>query len=54
MAMDCDIKPRAIYFEYCQIKKVLSKERLDDVYASLRNNGYRWIHDLKNTLAIRA
>ena len=53
MAMGLDAKPKAIYFEYCQIKKTLSKEQLDEVYAALRVNGYRWVHDLKNTLAIR-
>lgn len=52
MALSLAVKPKAIYFEFCHIRKTIPKSEFDDVYASLRECGYRWVHDLKNSLAI--
>lgn len=52
MALALPAMPKAIYFEYCQIRKTLHRRDFEDVYARLRKCGYRWVHDLKNTLAI--
>ncbi len=52
MALSLPVPPEVIYFENCQIRKILKPKDLESLFHSLKLGGYRWIHDLKNTVAI--
>jgi FkbM family methyltransferase len=52
MALKSNKLPEIIYFENSQIRKKLKNTELSSLYDSLKMHGYKWVHDLRNTLAI--
>jgi FkbM family methyltransferase len=53
MAMAQEVCPPFIAFENAQLVQNYTQAELDNLYALLATNGYVWMHDRINTLAIK-
>lgn len=53
MALADGVTPNFIAFEFVQILRIYSQEEINAMYDNLTDNGYVFIHDARNSLAVK-